>query len=110
MQEKHSAINSAETPLIEISEISVADAVVYTYKDYHARIQRQVPESGSRSAPPVGNPDLNHHHSLLQLKTTFSEYFQTSESAFMQFPGSKMFNIHCCTTSKIAFLISPRVL
>ena len=108
MQEKHSAINSAETPLIEISEISVADAVAYTYKDYHARIQRQVPESGS--APPVGNPDLNHHHSLLQLKTTFSEYFQTSESAFMQFPGSKVFNIYCCTTSKIEFLISPRVL
>ena len=84
MQEKHSAINSAETPLIEISEISVADAVAYDYKDYHARIQRQVSESGS--APPVSNPDLDHHHSLLQLKTTFSEYFQTSESAFMQLP------------------------
>ena len=108
MQEKHSAINSAETPLIEISEISVADAVIYAYKDYHARIQRQVSESGS--APLVGNPDLDHHYSLLQLKTTFSEYFQTSESAFMQLPRSKVFNIYCCTTSKIAFLISSRFL
>ena len=48
-REAQYAINSAETPLIEISEISVADAVAYTYKDYHARIQRQVPESGSSS-------------------------------------------------------------
>ena len=54
MQEKHSATNSAETPLIEISEISAADAVAYEYKDYHAKIQRHFSESGS--APPVGNP------------------------------------------------------
>ena len=53
--------------LIHSSEISVADAVTYAPKDYNARIQRQV--SGSGSAPPVGNPDLSHHHSLPQMKT-----------------------------------------